>query len=315
MSTMAMNPTVVPSFLPTDNIVGTQSMYSLRKQIRDTTRLLTRPSLPADLQVRLTRKLAALKLRLSDAEAMVPMKQQEQRTMEMIKKYRMVRFFELKKAERRFVQAARKLVQNAEFRDELIVMAKDLCYVARFPKNLPYVALYAQGALRNNPEQEGELLVRQRARIEELSQGLVAETIVEQVRNGQVQEVITKLTNRALKKGVSDEDSDAETIDSQEEEASEEDEDSEGDDDDEDDDEEDNSDFESEEYDSEDGEGSEGEGGSEEDESGSEDEEEDSEEDSEDEEFDSEEDGDSEEEETEEEEESEDEPKKKKNRH
>ena len=251
-----MNPTIVPSFLSTDNLVSTQSMSSLKKQIRDTTRSLARPSLPADIQVRLTRKLAALKLRLSDAEGMIPMKQQEQRTMEMIKKYRMVRFFELKKAERRFVQAARKLVKNAEFQDELVVMAKDLCYVARFPKNLPYVALYAQGALRNNPEQSNELLVRQKARIEELSQGLVDETIVEHVKDGQVQEVIAKLTNRALKKGVSDEDSDAETIDSQddeeEEDGSEEDMDSEGDEDGD----EDGSDFDSEEFDSEDGEGS-----------------------------------------------------------
>ena len=312
---VAMAYTDKPVSLPAFKRPSAMSSSALKKEIRDVSRLLARAStsMPTDVRQKLNRKLAALKSKLADC-------QQGVKTDEMAQRYRMVRFFETKKAERRLLKAAKAYGAGAEdARAALIEAAKDCAYVARFPKHLPYVALYADGALRSESANlDDELLKKQQAKVDELSAGLIDDGLFAAIQKD-AQGVVNKLLNRSLKKSTEqsgdddDESAQSASNDEDEEEGSEEDEDSDEGSFDSEDDENDESDFNSEEYDSEE-EGEEG-SGSEEDLSESDNAEEDSEEeDLSGEESESEEEEEEESEEEESEEEEEESPKKKKNR-
>jgi hypothetical protein len=103
---------------------------SIKKMIRDTNRLLSRPNLPADLRREQERKLSALQVTLSD-------RQKVEIEREMAVKYRMVKFFERKKALRRLAAAQAKTDSSAVSEAQL-----DLAYILHFPKDRKYIALY-----------------------------------------------------------------------------------------------------------------------------------------------------------------------------
>lgn len=98
--------------------------------IRDTNRLLSRPNLPADLRREQERKLSALQVTLTD-------RQKAEVEREMSVKYRMVKFFERKKALRRLAVAQAKADPVAVSEAQL-----DLAYILHFPKDRKYISLY-----------------------------------------------------------------------------------------------------------------------------------------------------------------------------
>lgn len=106
---------------------------SVKKMIRDTTRLLSRPNLPADVRREQERKLAALQVSLAD-------RQKGELERQMTVKYRMVKFFERKKALRRLAAA-----QASGDAEEIAEAQLDLAYILHFPKDRKYIALYASG--------------------------------------------------------------------------------------------------------------------------------------------------------------------------
>lgn len=107
---------------------------SIKKMIRDTNRLLSRPNLPADLRREQERKLSALQVALSD-------RQKSEVEREMAVKYRMVKFFERKKALRRLAAAQAKADSAAVSEAQL-----DLAYILHFPKDRKYISLYQAGS-------------------------------------------------------------------------------------------------------------------------------------------------------------------------
>jgi hypothetical protein len=107
---------------------------NVKKSIRDTTRLLNRPNLPADMRREMERKLAALQGALAE-------KGNNDLEREMAIKYRMVKFFERKKAMRKLATA------QASGNDEAVKAAQlDLAYILHFPKDRKYISLYPKEA-------------------------------------------------------------------------------------------------------------------------------------------------------------------------
>ncbi|SCU79559.1 LADA_0B01530g1_1 [Lachancea dasiensis] len=113
------------------HVLGSGS-NKIKKKIRDIERLLQRKKdvLPDTVLIEKERALDALRLELQNAEMRVKVQNNA-------KKYHMVRFFERKKALRRYNQA----VKNANKKD-IRERAIDLCYVVNFPKTEKYIALY-----------------------------------------------------------------------------------------------------------------------------------------------------------------------------
>lgn len=112
----------------------------IKKRIRDLERLLSRKrdSLPDTIIVEKERTLEALKLELESAKLRTKIKDNA-------KKYHMIRFFERKKALRRYKKALKSLEDrkgSKKSKDELLQSKIDLCYVVNFPKTEKYIALY-----------------------------------------------------------------------------------------------------------------------------------------------------------------------------
>lgn len=109
----------------------------IKKRIRDIERLLLkkRDTLPHTVIVEKERVLEALKLELQNAQDKNVIKKNA-------KKYHMVRFFEKKKALRKYNQTLKK-VENGDATDADLLKAKiNVCYVVNFPKTERYIALY-----------------------------------------------------------------------------------------------------------------------------------------------------------------------------
>ena len=102
----------------------------IRKSIRDTQRMLARPNLPATVRQQQERKLRALQLAVEGKAAL-------ERQQKMATKYRMVRFFESKKAARHLRHALR-TEDEAAIREAV----KDALYVKFFPKDQKYISLF-----------------------------------------------------------------------------------------------------------------------------------------------------------------------------
>jgi hypothetical protein len=115
---------------------------SIKKMIRDTTRLLNRPNLPADLRREQERKLQALKVSLVD-------RQQAETERQMAVKYRMVKFFERKKALRRLASAQASKDSEAVSQAQL-----DLAYILHFPKDRKYISLYPETGVEASAERD-----------------------------------------------------------------------------------------------------------------------------------------------------------------
>lgn len=125
----------------------------IKKKIRDIERLLAkkRDKMPANVIVENERALAALKTELENAEYVGKVKR-------FSKKYHMVRFFEKKKALRKYKQVKKEYDElerseegkdKKELKKELKKLRKklshaevDLAYVVNFPRDRKYIALY-----------------------------------------------------------------------------------------------------------------------------------------------------------------------------
>lgn len=104
----------------------------IKRKIRDIERLLQKKKdvLPDTVLIEKERALEALRLELHNAEQRVKIQNNA-------KKYHMVRFFERKKALRRYTKSVKEGDADA-VRERSI----DLCYVVNFPKTEKYIALY-----------------------------------------------------------------------------------------------------------------------------------------------------------------------------
>ncbi|SCV02461.1 LAME_0H01046g1_1 [Lachancea meyersii CBS 8951] len=113
------------------HVLGSGS-NKIKKKIRDIERLLQKKKdvLPDTILIEKERSLEALRFELKNAELRVKVQQNA-------KKYHMVRFFERKKALRRYKQAVK-----TNNKKEIRARAVDLCYVVNFPKTEKYIALY-----------------------------------------------------------------------------------------------------------------------------------------------------------------------------
>lgn len=113
----------------------------LKKQLRDTQRLLGRPNLPADLRREQERKLQHIATLLSQQQQSA---KPQSGARSFRQEYASIRFFELRKAQRRLKQAARALVQEGsqqaaqQWREAKI----DQAYVEHFPEAVRYISLW-----------------------------------------------------------------------------------------------------------------------------------------------------------------------------
>lgn len=111
----------------------------LKRRIRDLERLLKKKKdvLPSNVIVEKERTLQALKLELENHEVKEQIKKNA-------KKYHMVRFFERKKALRKYKKALK--IYNEEQSEENKRILSDneinLCYVVNFPKSEKYISLF-----------------------------------------------------------------------------------------------------------------------------------------------------------------------------
>lgn len=151
----------------------------IKKQIRNVERLLQkkRDVLPDTVLLEKERTLEALKLELQEAE----MRQVTKRN---AKKYHMVRFFERKKALRRYNQTLKDLKSdpaNKKLNKDLEEREIDLCYVVNFPKTTKYIALYPTTEESTN---EGE--TKNGTSTTETKRNTYREIIIKQLRNNQL---------------------------------------------------------------------------------------------------------------------------------
>lgn len=129
---------------------------AMKKKIRDIKRLLSKEDLPSGMRVANERALKTLELNLNDHASTKKMKKMQ-------KKYHMVRFFERKKAIRRYKKAKNELaisekrshdedVDEEEMKELRKTLKKqrrllhhasvDFAYVLNFPTNIKYISLY-----------------------------------------------------------------------------------------------------------------------------------------------------------------------------
>ncbi|KAH0607008.1 uncharacterized protein H6S33_002996 [Morchella sextelata] len=120
------------------------STSTLKKKIRDLTRFLAKKTtLPADVRLDSERALDAFKHELAAA-------QDSAREGRMVEKYRMVRFFERKKASRKLAQLVRRRRDSAES-DEALEKAiheaeVEVNYTVYYPRGEKYISLFRDPA-------------------------------------------------------------------------------------------------------------------------------------------------------------------------
>lgn len=133
----------------TSAVIEAGTTTKLNKKIRDITRLLDKKkeSLPANVIIEKERELKALKVELANAKLKIKIK-------DLSKKYHMVRFFEKKKALRRYNQVKNKLAELTNNNDsddkseikktkkKLKHCEEDLIYIVNFPRTEKYIALF-----------------------------------------------------------------------------------------------------------------------------------------------------------------------------
>ncbi|KAF9898846.1 18S rRNA maturation protein [Lobosporangium transversale] len=116
-----------------------ESAAALKKKLRDTLRLLSKnPKMPADIRQEHERRVEALKLQIAE-------KQVNQTEQKMATKYRMLKFFESKKADRKikvFMRQHPNWESNEDEKKELESLKLDLAYIQHFPKTQKYISLY-----------------------------------------------------------------------------------------------------------------------------------------------------------------------------
>lgn len=124
---------------PANSVLG-GGVGRIKRQIRNIERLITKhhDSLDDTVLVEKERELEALRLELIQTESRSLSRKNSRR-------YHMVRFFERKKALRRYRKAISALKNgdgNSELQAQLRKCEVDLCYVVNFPKTRKYISLY-----------------------------------------------------------------------------------------------------------------------------------------------------------------------------
>lgn len=147
----------------------------IKKRIRDIERLLMKKKdiLPDTVIIEKERTLEALKLELQNAEM-------NQKAKKYSSQYHMVRFFERKKALKRYKQSLKKLEtvtdsEREQINKNLLERKIDLCYVVNFPKTKKYISLYPTNDSNadKNPEN-----------ISDVQRNTIRGLIVEQLEEG-----------------------------------------------------------------------------------------------------------------------------------
>ncbi|CCH60481.1 hypothetical protein TBLA_0C06890 [Henningerozyma blattae CBS 6284] len=124
----------------------------IKKRIRDIERLLKkkRDILPDTVIVEKERTLDALKLELENA-------QMKHVVIKNAKKYHMIRFFETKKALRKYKNVLKNLDKDDNASQKQLLEAKvNLCYVVNFPKTEKYIALFPSENKDDENESESD---------------------------------------------------------------------------------------------------------------------------------------------------------------
>ncbi|KAG0280474.1 18S rRNA maturation protein, partial [Linnemannia gamsii] len=160
---------------------------AMKKKLRDTLRQLSKnPKMPADTKLELERRIEALKLQIAE-------KQVDQTEQKMAVKYRMVKFIESKKAQRKisvFIKQHPDWESKAEEKEELDQLKLDLAYIQHFPKTIKYIALY--------PNENGDdpAVTKSRAEIrEQIKTGLESGAIEQFVKKAR-EEVKAKIISK-----------------------------------------------------------------------------------------------------------------------
>lgn len=164
-----------------------ESSAKLKKSRRDIQRLLKKPDLPANVRTQKEKMLQAIELQLE----MLSTKAKARKT---AKKYHMVRFFERKKALKKYKAAKKEMDALVEkdqdgsskkeikkARKKLSQCELDLLYVVNFPKDEKYISLYPTSKEENELEEVRK--ARQKTDDKRLE---VRKTIKEQNENGTI---------------------------------------------------------------------------------------------------------------------------------
>ncbi|CAI4063054.1 Efg1p SKDI_07G5200 [Saccharomyces kudriavzevii IFO 1802] len=122
----------------------------IKRRIRDLERLLRKKKdiLPSTVIIEKERNLQALRLELQNNELKNKIKANA-------KKYHMVRFFEKKKALRKYNKLLKKSNESTvdkDLQDKLRAAKIELCYVINFPKTEKYIALYPKDVPSTDPK-------------------------------------------------------------------------------------------------------------------------------------------------------------------
>ncbi|CAI6698549.1 AAB_G0022820.mRNA.1.CDS.1 [Saccharomyces cerevisiae] len=122
----------------------------IKRRIRDLERLLKKKKdiLPSTVIIEKERNLQALRLELQNNELKNKIKANA-------KKYHMVRFFEKKKALRKYNRLLKKIKESGaddkDLQQKLRATKIELCYVINFPKTEKYIALYPNDTPSTDP--------------------------------------------------------------------------------------------------------------------------------------------------------------------
>jgi len=158
---------------------------NIRKQLRDTDRLLSRPNLPAKLRQDQEQKKAKLEVILNEKVAF-------HKTAAMVKRYKMIRFVEFKKAQRRYDQALNLYNKDESALDELVEARKNLNYVLGFPKDAKYLSLWPSTPLSEQEKKD------RMAKREEINQEMMAKAKVDSVLDIPISKKSLKSSNSII---------------------------------------------------------------------------------------------------------------------
>ena len=131
---------------------------SLRNRIRGIERTIQH--LGSDLSAKGRARLENEKASL---ESLRRERRRREREREMTQRYRMVRFFERRKIERRLEREERRLQEGQGSQQTVRRLRRDLRYVREFPKGRKYVALFPKGG---HTEESRKMVERIRIEIE-----------------------------------------------------------------------------------------------------------------------------------------------------
>ncbi|KAM0682415.1 rRNA-processing protein efg1 [Mitosporidium daphniae] len=165
-------------FNPSNNRKKTKSTSSTAKQIRDVQRSLKLESLSASVRVELERKLKTLQQLSMESKARSGHTDVQKIHME---KYRMVRFFEKKKALKRL----KSLIKSNAPSEEVDKAKLDLNYTVHFPKDTKYISLYP------NNNSESPIVLEKKAKImgsikSDIASGLLCDIASELLLSGMI---------------------------------------------------------------------------------------------------------------------------------